>query len=842
MTAQMTVAAGCCISLFSVARAEPPKGSREWAEAQAARFAELDAQTADFGFYKFAAQATARKYGVAVPERVREWSRNDIARDSQRLYEMTTGATAIAESLALQRMLGQTGAAESRSVDVSALKGIDIKEHPWVEMMKGAKPDAEPMAEFIPHDNWYVRFKTFAKFNEFGELMDQWGTTVTRAYEVSSRDAGLKARLERQICLRSTVIGKLLGPAAIKELAVTGNDGYLREGSDVTVIFHLSAKPLFLAGTAPYIAEARKEFGDRLTEAKDDYHGVAIESFVSPLREISLHRAAVGDYMIYSNSPAGVRRAIDAKQGRAKRLSELLDFQFMRTIYRAGDAAEDGFVYFSDPFIRGLVGPAGKIKEKRRLEALTSLYTATHGAMFAGWEIGKIPGDLAGIMEAAALRPGDLAVPDGTLVWDGERQTAVSSTYGTIRFATPLVELPIDKVTPGEAREYETFRAGYLENWRRFFDPVGIRLAVNDKQVRVETYILPLIENSEYNQLRRWIGDGTAAFDTGTLSPQTLLQMFFHVNPEAQWVGNREDKDIWFTFRFDDSPVYARMLQLWNERREKGWNDALRREETRLFMQSPFTVGAKIGRNGNVGGVVEKRLILEWFNEEGPVTRDGTTYRDVALTKLTFRPDSRWARWSNPEDTPPEKRFLPVLYHAEIDGGFYVGFQEGPFRELIDRSVARREGKAGKDDVIDVNQSLYLSPKAAVNAGAAVRGYLEAETHKRSLANGPILYSLYRCGVVPAEADQKTVAAAAMKWFGFVPVSPDGEPYVFDKAADEVTNRRHGSAAHPKPVAAGIEAGSPLSQLLESVARLRVDLRFREDGINTVLTIDRGTK
>ena len=28
--------------------------------------------------------------------------------------------------------------------------------------------------------------------------------------------------------------------------------------------------------------------------------------------------------------------------------------------------------------------------------------------------------------------------------------------------------------------------------WRRYFDPVGMRLTMNDKQIRVETFILPV--------------------------------------------------------------------------------------------------------------------------------------------------------------------------------------------------------------------------------------------------------------------------------------------------------------------------------------------------------------
>jgi hypothetical protein len=63
-------------------------------------------------------------------------------------------------------------------------------------------------------------------------------------------------------------------------------------------------------------------------------------------------------------------------------------------------------------------------------------------------------------------------------------------------------------------------------------------------------------------------------------------------------------------------------------------------------------------------------------------------------------------------------------------------------------------------------------------------------------------------------------------------------PYVFDPKTDEVRNRRHGSPRRPQPHA-DLEKGSALGQLLEQVRSLRADLRFREDGVHTVLTLER---
>src|SRR5205814_405860 len=118
------------------------------------------------------------------------------------------------------------------------------------------------------------------------------------------------------------------------------------------------------------------------------------------------------------------------------------------------DKGEDGFAFLSDAFIRQLVGPASKVKEKRRLEALTSLTLATHGALFAAWETGKLPADHEALLAASGLRAEEIEVPDGGAVtWDGKRRAAISDVYNTMHFLTPLVELSIDYVTPQEERE-----------------------------------------------------------------------------------------------------------------------------------------------------------------------------------------------------------------------------------------------------------------------------------------------------------------------------------------------------------------------------------------------------
>jgi hypothetical protein len=723
-------------------------------------------------------------------------------------------------------------------------------------MMGDRKPDAEPLARLVPHDNFYIHFKSIRKFIEMGELFDQWGTSLLRAYEIHSRDYQLKQRYERQLCLRSTVLGKTLGPLVIRGLAVTGSDGYVREGTDVTIIFHVVNRPLFLGAVNSFLREAQKEWGEQLREAREEYHKVAIESYVTPLREVSLHRATIGDFVIYSNSPAAVRRVIDTQQGRLKALSDSLDFQYMRTVFRKDDPEEDGFAFLSDPFIRQLVGPASKIKEKRRLEALTSLYMTTNDALFTAWETGKLPESHREVYVSIILKPEEIYTPDGKgVTWDAGRKMAISDVYGTLHFATPLVELPIDLITETERRDYQQFRDQYLGLWRRYFDPVGVRLSLTDRQVRLETYILPLIQTSQYNELRRRTGDGTIPLDVKGFSPKTIVQIMSHVSPNApergslldllrafdalgkarglDWLGD------WFMIRFDDSEVYGKLGRLMLQReldpQVSNWA-----EEVEAVFQVSVTVGVGIKNSLVFAGVLTG--LRGAVNNAAPdaVTweRLEPDYKGIGIVRVQAKPRGMIDQQLNRDRNGT---FLPALYYAVIDGGWYISPREDCIKEVIDRALARREGKLPKPETVPVNTSLYVSPQAGKQTKEFAKFYLEWQTHRQALGNAPFWYALYRAGLVPENATEEVREKTALHYLSFVPVSAEGAPYVYERKTDEVINRRHGSLRRPE-LHSTLAEQAPLAQLLEQFQTTRADLRFREDGVNTVLTIERQRK
>jgi hypothetical protein len=793
-----------------------------WAHAQSVQLEAWSAQASDPGFFTVAASLTRQKYHVRSDDWFRfgpsPATRENLARA---LYETTTGAAALTASLATDRVVsGQPEDPARRVVPLGEVTGIDVGEHPWERMMAGRKPAAEPLAGLVPRDNWYVAFRSIRKALELGDWLDEWGGNVLAGYELASRDYRVVPRYKKQLCLKDTGLARTLGPALVREVALTGSDLYLREGSDVSVIFRVTSRDLFLAAVAPYVQEARKEFGPRLRQTKEDYRGVTVESFVTPLREVSLHRAAVGDCVIYSNSLTAIKRILDTHAGREQALADSLDFRYMRTVFCRDEPQEDGFAFFSDAFIRRLVGPASKIKEKRRLEALGALALAGNAALFAGWETGKLPADHAAMLKASGLAAEALAVPEGKpVVWDGRERVAVSESYNTLAFATPLVELPIDAVTAAEKEGYEQFRDEYRSLWRQYFDPVGFRFSLRERRLRVETYILPVVARDTYMFLREVTGDGTTTLDASALSPRTLVQVTAHLSPAIRKAFLDDVGDM-AVVQYDDGQEYRAIAEAWV--RSQWDTDQLSAVLDAVLVKAPLTIGLWGMREAQLD-TIRHRLL--WSLEARPTAPRRGRYRGVQVTRVPTR---------FPFDTSD------AFHDAIIGDTYYVSTSLDSLRDRIDREAARKQGRLRTGEQAEINASLYLAPEAAFHAADVLQAFLEYESYRRAVGNGPVWYALHRGGAV-SDIGSEASARAALRLLGYVPVSPDGEPYAYDRRNDDMANRRHGSLRRPQ-LHDRLDEETPLARLVGRVRWVRADLRFREDGIHTVLTIEQAPR
>jgi hypothetical protein len=355
--------------------------------------------------------------------------------------------------------------------------------------------------------------------------------------------------------------------------------------------------------------------------------------------------------------------------------------------------------------------------------------------------------------------------------------------------------------------------------------------------VRVEAYILPLVRTDAYLALRRLTEGGTIRVRPGQSPPDTLMELRLHV------AGAGAPLSDWTAIRLGDTALLRKRVES-QIRRDLGDDDAKTREaeNERLFWQLPITIGV---------GVTDGRRFADqmrefWHNFNlGSGEPVESAYRGVPLTRVGVNPEGfrqilGFLRYV--EDQFPLVAYVPTrevprhMHRALIGDGYWFGAQEEGLRRQVD--VVKGRPKAGEGE--EANASLFLAPSQP-KARAGIELYLEWQTHRLALANGPAWEVLHRAGQLSEGATEAERQAAALRWFGHVPASPDGVRYAYDVRTGEVTNLRHGTLREPRLRAALADEAS-LRRLLDQFRTLRVDLRFREDGVHTILTLDRSPK
>jgi hypothetical protein len=443
---------------------------------------------------------------------------------------------------------------DGRPVKVSTLTGPTVKSHPWEQMLAGRKPEVSALARSVPEDFYFAEFRTLSKLLDAFDAGDLWGSHL---YNQALREAGtldVGERLKRQLAVETDPRTRPLYDIFVEQVAVTGSDPFVREGSDVTLLFRVKQPLLFRGKMDGFIDTAAKARPDaKRTEGQ--YLGVDYVQLQTPERDISVVSAYPEEGLhVRSNSLAAFRRVLEALKGRTadgravRSLGDTSEFAYIRTLMTAGDAREDGFVYLSDPFIRRLVGPELKLTERRRLLCYNHLRMMGHAALLFRTERGRWPTSLEELQKSDAapglFGEGELSCPDGgryTLSADGT--AGVCSRHGHALRMTPNVEAPVSEVSAAEADEYGAFVEEYNQYWRLYFDPIAFRLKFTPEEMRVETIILPLIDNTAYTALRNALGGRAEPLDPLPVPRRNIFSASFRPNKEQFLKDLRADEE-----------------------------------------------------------------------------------------------------------------------------------------------------------------------------------------------------------------------------------------------------------------------------------------------------------
>ena len=246
-----------------------------WARAYA-DFLEAEARQAGgpHPWHAFASQRLRTMRGAAEVRRV-PVNRQGLAA----LMATSTGMLSLQESLQHDRGLRTRFDWGEPTIAVDEVEPPLRQTYPWSAMTTGTAPP-EPLAAAAPADFWYFRFDSLSTLDTMLGHAEDW---VIPGRRIADGEALSHRVVERYKAQLGLPFGAETGA-----MALVGSDPYLREGSDVTAIFHAADRSTVQGGTV------------------------------------------VGEFVVVSNSPGARQAVTDAIGGRRPRLADEPDFAYLR--------------------------------------------------------------------------------------------------------------------------------------------------------------------------------------------------------------------------------------------------------------------------------------------------------------------------------------------------------------------------------------------------------------------------------------------------------------------------------------------------------------------------------
>ncbi len=147
---------------------------------------------------------------------------------------------------------------DTRPVQVSTLTGPTIKSHPWEKMLAGRKPDISALARAVPEDFYFAEFRALTRLLDAFEAGDLWGSHLSNQAFRDTATLDVGERIKRQLAVETDPRTRPFYDLVVEEVAVAGSDPFVREGSDVTLLFRVKQPLLFRERMDGFIEEAAK--------------------------------------------------------------------------------------------------------------------------------------------------------------------------------------------------------------------------------------------------------------------------------------------------------------------------------------------------------------------------------------------------------------------------------------------------------------------------------------------------------------------------------------------------------------------------------------------------------
>lgn len=771
------------------------------------------AQRRDLPFRDF---ALARLATIASPGSAWPAALSPGTTDWPDLMELFSGERSVEAALQTRSQLRSEVDKFRPSISISELRPPAVVRHPWKEMLKilGSTVPAEPLANVVPADFYYVRANNIGALLELIDEVDAWGTPAMHLIKGRTEQVDMLKRYRTQLGLSGSELSRLLGPELIEQLVLTGSDPFLRQGSDVTLVFKPRNGRLLLAGLEQDLAETATAHGV-LSRTESSIPGAATLSHaVTANGRVNRWLTSYKDWVIVSNSETAVRRIVQVMDGKAPALSDEDDFRYM--LARDSREVEQVLAYAGDRFMESIVSPRSRLLDARRQIALAELQRPGFAALLHGWVHGSAPATLAELQKSRLLTTDDQRHFDGQPIQFAPGD-APCSAWGSPRSLVPVLDLPdLAKVTTTEKRAYESFVGRYEGLWATALDPIAFRLRAEKNKERhaisATMRVLPLVRDSDYSQVaelagKQRISEGRnpgGARVIFAIAPDSELRR--ELTRSSRGLLGRELKldwlGAWGMIGILDAPALLTAAQRAGYAPEPRTDAEWRPDELAAITSSP--VYAALGVKNKAAALLVLTVLKAQFGEGLASFSTHSRHRETIVTEVNIEGEVKF-------------------YYALTARALYVAFLPETLNTLLDLD-ARGETPAAARGASGPGQFVWDMHAQEGGALTQVLSWaFEAQARHRVPGDTAEMLLLGAPGSAGTAAGYREIS---LNYLGSIPFTQDGK--MFELRASGVADPVRGSAFErtwPKlPV-----PGSPVPKVLAAVSRLTSRLGFDEE-------------
>ncbi|HRX49064.1 MAG TPA: hypothetical protein P5120_16210, partial [Spirochaetota bacterium] len=296
-----------------------------------------------------------------------EIDRSDAQAEHVDTFSIFSGGLSLRHALQLERVTPRDD--KNGTIDPASLSSPVMKQIPYSSMLRGRKYSIYNIDRYTPADFYYLHFSDAGKASDVITYIEDSVAALSRRISPISVDYRTRSKVVTLLAIKEGAALNKFYSSVIDEMVITGSDPFIIEGSDITLIIRPANRQML----EKKLDEFRREY-----KYKYSCEEKGVTASGVPGKLLTSRGGVVHSYMftlldgtvLISNSLKASEAVIDTVNGRRSSLAEAPDYLYMRSIFPASPADEDGFLYISDLFVKHLSSPLLKIVEARRMKEI----------------------------------------------------------------------------------------------------------------------------------------------------------------------------------------------------------------------------------------------------------------------------------------------------------------------------------------------------------------------------------------------------------------------------------------------------------------------------------------